>query len=229
MYFQYNEEQTDYLKKKDKRLGEVIDKIGKIEREVDTDLFSSVVHHIVGQQISTKAQATIWRRMQDTLGTINADTILVAGTDKLQSFGMTFKKAEYITDFAVKVQNGVFNPEEIWKKSDDEAIAELSTLQGIGVWTAEMILLFCMQRPNVFSYGDLAILRGMRMVYHHRKIDRKLFEKYRRRLSPYCSVASLYFWAVAGGAIPEMKDYAPKRSNKKNERTRKIAGNSKQG
>ena len=141
---------------------------------------------------------------------------------------MTFKKAEYITDFAVKVQNGAFDPEEIWKKSDDEAIAELSALQGIGVWTAEMILLFCMQRPNVFSYGDLAILRGMRMVYHHRKIDRKLFEKYRRRLSPYCSVASLYFWAVAGGAIPEMKDYAPKRSNKKNERTRKIAGNSKQ-
>lgn len=229
MYFQYNEEQTDYLKKKDKRLGEVIDKIGKIEREVDTDLFSSVVHHIVGQQISTKAQATIWKRMQDTLGIINADTILAAGTDKLQSFGMTFKKAEYITDFAVKVQNGVFNLEEIWKKSDDEAIAELSALQGIGVWTAEMILLFCMQRPNVFSYGDLAILRGMRMVYHHRKIDRKLFEKYRRRLSPYCSVASLYFWAVAGGAIPEMKDYAPKRSNKKNEHTRKIAGNSKQG
>ncbi len=229
MYFQYNEEQTDYLKKKDKRLGEVIDKIGKIEREVDTDLFSSVVHHIVGQQISTKAQATIWKRMQDTLDIINADTILAVGTDKLQSFGMTFKKAEYITDFAVKVQNGVFNLEEIWKKSDDDAIAELSTLQGIGVWTAEMILLFCMQRPNVFSYGDLAILRGMRMVYHHRKIDRKLFEKYRRRLSPHCSVASLYFWAVAGGAIPEMKDYAPKRSNKKNECTRKIAGNSKQG
>ncbi len=229
MYFNYGETEINYLKSKDKKLAEIIDRIGHIDREIDTDLFSSVIHHIIGQQISTKAQATIWRRMQDTLGIINADTILVAGTDKLQSFGMTFKKAEYITDFAVKVQNGVFNLEEIRKKSDDEAIAELSTLQGIGVWTAEMILLFCMQRPNVFSYRDLAILRGMRMVYHHRKIDRKLFEKYRRRLSPYCSVASLYFWAVAGGAIPEMKDYAPKRSNKKNERTRKIAGNSKQG
>lgn len=229
MYFNYGETEINYLKSKDKKLAEIIDRIGHIDREIDTDLFSSVIHHIIGQQISTKAQATIWRRMQDTLGVINADTILTAGVDKLQSFGMTFKKAEYITDFAVKVQNGVFNPEEIWKKSDDEAIAELSALQGIGVWTAEMILLFCMQRPNVFSYGDLAILRGMRMVYHHRKIDRKLFEKYRRRLSPYCSVASLYFWAVAGGAIPEMKDYAPKRSNKKNEYTRKITGNSKQG
>lgn len=59
------------------------------------------------------------------------------------------------------------------------------------------------------------------------KIDRKLFEKYRRRFSPYCSVASLYFWAVAGGAVPGMKDYAPKRSHSKNERTRKNAGNSK--
>ena len=80
---------------------------------------------------------------------------------------------------------------------------------------------FLYATPNVISYGDLAILRGMRMVDHHRKIDRKLFDKYRRRFSPYCSVASLYFWAVAGGAIPEMKGYAPKRSVKKNERTRK--------
>lgn len=227
MFFRYGEKEVIYLKQKDKRLAEVIDKVGKIEREVDTDLFSSVVHHIIGQQISTKAQATIWQRMQDDLDVVNAHTIAAAGIDKLQSFGMTFKKAEYITDFSIKVQSGAFDLDGIWNKSDNEVIAELSALKGIGVWTAEMILLFCMQRPNVFSYGDLAILRGMRMVYHHRKIDRKLFEKYRRRLSPYCSVASLYFWAVAGGAIPEMKDYAPKRSRNENERTRKNAGNSK--
>ncbi len=217
MYFQYDEKAIEYLKQKDKRLGEVIDKVGKIEREVDTDLFSAVVHHIVGQQISTKAQATIWQRMQDNLGVVNTDTILAAGIEQLQSFGMTFKKAEYITDFAKKIKDGTFDLDGIWDKTDDEVIAELSSLKGIGIWTAEMILLFCMQRSNVFSYGDLAILRGMRMVYHHRKIDRKLFEKYRRRLSPYCSVASLYFWEVAGGAIPEMKDYAPKRINKKME------------
>ena len=94
--------------------------------------------------------------------------------------------------------------------SDQEAIEALSSLNGIGCVDAEMILLFCMQRSDVFSYGDLAILRGLRMVYHHRKIDKKLFEKYRRRFSPYCSVASLYLWAVSGGAIPGMKDYAPK-------------------
>ena len=101
--------------------------------------------------------------------------------------------------------------EGIWQKPDEEVIRELSALKGIGVWTAEMILLFCMQRPDVFSYDDLAIQRGLRMVYHHRKIDRKLFEKYRRRFSPYCSVASLYLWAAAGGAVPGLKDYAPKK------------------
>lgn len=78
MFFQYGEKEITYLKQKDKRLAEMIDKIGKIEREVDSDLFSSVVHHIIGQQISTKAQATIWQRMQDNLGAVNADTVLAA-------------------------------------------------------------------------------------------------------------------------------------------------------
>ena len=210
MYFEYGETEISYLRQKDKRLCEVIDRIGHIDRTVDTDLFSSVVHHIIGQQISTKAQATIWKRMQDALSEVNAETILLAGVPKLQSLGMTFRKAEYITDFAERIHSGTFDLEGIWQMPDSDAIRELCALKGIGVWTAEMILLFCMQRPDIFSYDDLAIQRGLRMVYHHRKIDRKLFEKYRRRFSPYCSVASLYLWAVAGGAIPEMRDYKPK-------------------
>ena len=127
---------------------------------------------------------------------------------------MTFRKAEYITDFAEKVYDGVFDLEAVAQMPDDAAIKELVSLKGIGVWTAEMILLFCLQRPDIFSYDDLAVQRGLRMVYHHRKIDRKLFEKYRRRFSPYCSVVSLYLWAVAGGAIPGMRDYKPKTQKK---------------
>lgn len=210
MYFSYGEAELAYLRQRDKRLGKVIDRIGHIDRAVDTDLFSSVVHHIIGQQISTKAQATIWQRMQDTLGAVNAESVLSADIPALQSLGMTFRKAEYITDFAQKVHTGAFDLNAVEHMSDDEAIRALSSLKGIGVWTAEMILLFCMQRPDIFSYDDLAIQRGLRMVYHHRKIDRTLFEKYRRRFHPYCSVASLYLWAVSGGAIPEMKDYKPK-------------------
>lgn len=210
MYFEYGETEISYLRQKDKRLCEVIDRVGHVERTVDTDLFSSVVHHIIGQQISTKAQATIWQRMQDALGEVNAETIISAGVPRLQGLGMTFRKAEYITDFAEKVHTGAFDLDAVEHMSDEDAIRELSNLKGIGVWTAEMILLFCMRRPDIFSFDDLAIQRGLRMVYCHRSIDRRLFEKYRRRFRPYCSVASLYLWAVAGGAIPEMKDFKPK-------------------
>ena len=72
------------------------------------------------------------------------------------------------------------------------------------------VLVLKQQVDFVNIYDDLAIRRGLRMVYHHREIDRDLFEKYRRRFCPYCSVASLYLWAVSGGAIPEMKDYKQK-------------------
>ena len=214
MYFAYGTKETDYLSRKDKRLAAAIAQIGPIEREVDTDLFAAVVHHIIGQQISMKAQATIWQRMRDALGTVDAEHLLVAGVPQLQQLGMTFRKAEYITDFSQKIHDGTFDLQAVWQMPDEEAIRALSSLKGIGVWTAEMILLFCMQRPDVFSYDDLAIQRGLRMLYHHRKIDRKLFEKYRRRFSPYGSVASLYLWAISGGAIPGMRDYAPKKPAK---------------
>lgn len=210
MIFAYGETELSYLKKKDAKMAAVIEQVGMVQRQADPDLFSSVIHHIIGQQISTKAQATIWGRMQDALGTVDAAHILDAGVDTLQALGMTFRKAEYITDFAGKIEAGAFDLEAVSHMTDQEAIAALVELKGIGVWTAEMILLFCLQRPDIFSYDDLAIQRGLRMVYHHRKIDRKLFEKYRRRFHPYCSVTSLYLWAVAGGAIPEMRDYQPR-------------------
>ena len=214
MIFAYGETELSYLKKKDAKMAAVIEQVGMVQRQADPDLFSYVIHHIIGQQISTKAQATIWGRMQDALGTVDAAHILDAGVDTLQALGMTFRKAEYITDFAGKIETGAFDLEAVSHMPDQEAIAALVELKGIGVWTAEMILLFCLQRPDIFSYDDLAIQRGLRMVYHHRSIDRKRFEMYRRRFSPYGSVASLYLWAVSGGAIPELRDPAPKKAAK---------------
>ncbi|MGN0363243.1 MAG: DNA-3-methyladenine glycosylase family protein [Bilifractor sp.] len=110
-----------------------------------------------------------------------------------------------------------FPIEALTAMTDEEIIRELSSLKGIGVWTAEMILIFCMQRPDVVSYSDLAILRGMRMLYRHRKIDKSMFDKLCRRYSPCGSVASLYLWAIAGGAIPGLTDPAKtgSRSEKK--------------
>ena len=214
-FFRYGKKEIAYLKSKDKKLAAVIDSVGPIRRELDADLFSAVVRHIVGQQISNKALAAVWGRLSEGLGTVDAETVLNAGEERLHSFGMSYRKAAYISDFARKVADGEFSLAALKKMNDAEAIAALSSLKGVGVWTAEMILLFCMERPDVLSFGDLAIQRGLRMVYRHREITKAQFERYRRRYSPYGSVASLYLWAVSGGALPGVTDPAErKRGNK---------------
>ena len=213
-FFRYGEKETAYLKSRDKKLAAVIDAVGPIRRELDTDLFSAVVRHIVGQQISSKALAAVWGRLSDGLGTVDAAAVLAAGEEKLHSFGMSFRKASYITDFSRKVESGEFRLSALKKMSDAEAVAALSSLSGVGVWTAEMILLFCLERPDVLSFGDLAIRRGLRMVYRHREITKERFERYRRRFSPCGSVASLYLWAVSGGALPDVTDPAERKRNK---------------
>lgn len=210
VYFQYGETEIEYLKKADKRLAEVIEKVGIVKRIIIPDLFPALVNSIIGQQISTKAHQTIWERMNQKLGDISPTVINDLSLDELQKFGITFKKAAYIQAAAQKIISGEFNIQELKKMSDEEVCGKLSELDGIGTWTAEMLMLHSMQRPNILSYGDLAIIRGIRMIYHHRSIDRAKFERYKKRYSPYASVASLYIWAVAGGAVENMKDYEPK-------------------
>ncbi|CAK7023655.1 MAG: hypothetical protein PEGG_00975 [Paraeggerthella hongkongensis] len=208
--FQYGEEETAYLAARDPRMAEVIAAVGHIEREVHPDLFAALVNSIVGQQISTKAQETVWNRMLDAFGTVSPEIIALRSEDELQSVGITYRKAGYIKSAAERVLAGEIDLEELHGLPDDEVCRRLSELPGIGVWTAEMLMLFSMQRPDIMSYGDLAIQRGLRMVHHHRRITPQLFARYRRRYSPYGSVASLYLWAVAGGAVPGLRDWAPK-------------------
>ena len=210
MVILYGEREMEYLRRRDRRLGEVIERVGHIERAVDADLFSAVAHHIIGQQISMRAQATIWGRLQSALGTVDAETVATVDAEALRGMGMSLRKAGYILEFARRVQSGAFDPEAVRRMDDKQAVEALTALPGVGVWTAEMILLFCLQRPDVFSYGDLGIRRGLRMLYRHRVIDRERFERYRRRFSPYGSVASLYLWAVSGGAIEGLTDPAAK-------------------
>ena len=208
MFFVYGEKETEYLKSRDTKLGEVIDRIGHIERETDGDLFSAAAHHIIGQQISNKALATVWGRMCCGLGEVTPETVAAADTQTLRSFGISQRKAEYIREFAEKIVGGGFDLEETARQSDEEIIRRLTSLKGIGVWTAEMILLFCLQRSDIFSFGDAAIQRGVRMVYNCDKVERQFFKILRERFSPYGSTASLYFWAVAGGALPDLRDPA---------------------
>lgn len=210
-YFTYGEKEISHLKARDPVLGQAIDRIGMIKREVHTELFAALVNSIVGQQISTKAQVTVWNRMKEGLVEVTPQKVGQCTKEELQSFGISFRKAEYIKTAAERVLNGSLDLRGLSEAEDEQVKQELTKLPGVGVWTAEMLMTFSMQRPDIVSYSDLAIQRGMRMLYHHRAITPKLFQKYARRYSPCGTVASLYLWAVAGVAIPEMKDYAPKK------------------
>ncbi len=206
MYFEYGEKEISYLKKKDKKLGEAIDKIGMVERNIDRDIFSAIIRAILGQQISRQAWETVFKRVKDALGEITAERMNSLTVEEIQAFGTTFKKAEYMKDFSKKVCAGELNLDELCMLSDKEVIDTLCKLKGIGVWTAEMLLASALQRDDVFSFGDIAIHRGLRMLYRHEEITKERFERFRKRYSPYGTVASVYLWAIAGGAIPELND-----------------------
>ena len=206
--FPYGEEEIVHLTKRDAVLGAAIAAIGPIERTVIPDLFTALANAIVGQQISTKAQATIWARLLERVGPVTPAAILALAPEALQACGLSFRKVEYIREIAAAVTGGELNLEAL-PFLPDEAIAQrLSQLRGIGVWTAEMLMTFSMLRPNIISRGDLAILRGLRMLYRHREITPALFAHYQRRYAPYATTASLYLWAIAGGALPELSDPA---------------------
>jgi len=191
------EVEMHHLRQADPLLGRVIAHLGPIERRGDGNLFSSVVRHIVGQQISMAAQSTIWARMEETLGAIDAASVGAASIEMLQALGMTFRKAEYIRTFALHVLDGSVDLKALQQLDDEKAITELVKLKGIGRWTAEMILLFGLLRPDIVSFGDLAIIRGMKLLYGLEEVDKERFDSYRARYSPYGSTASLYLWAVS--------------------------------
>jgi DNA-3-methyladenine glycosylase II len=197
LYLSCSEEAIAHLSSADPLLKDAIAKIGPIRRETDSDLFSSIVRHIIGQQISMAAQRTIWQRLTDLTGTIEPATITALNIDELQSVGMTFRKAQYIHSAAAQVSEGTLDLQAISCLDDERAIEALMELKGIGRWTAEMILLFGMHRPDILSYGDLAILRGMRILYGYEEVDRDRFEQHRRTYSPHGTIASLYLWAVS--------------------------------
>jgi DNA-3-methyladenine glycosylase II len=206
--FQYGAAEIACLKARDKSLAWAMEQIGLLERETQPDLFAALAQSIVGQQISGKAQRTIWERMRVGLGEITPQSIHACPEAKLQGYGVSFRKAGYLRNAAAKILAGELDLEALQAMSDNVIKQTLIQLEGVGAWTAEMLMLFSLCRPDIVSYGDLAILRGMRMLYRHRKITRPLFEKYRRRYSPFGSVASLYLWAIAGGAIQDMTDPA---------------------
>ncbi|MGI6585525.1 MAG: DNA-3-methyladenine glycosylase family protein [Lutisporaceae bacterium] len=195
--FKYGQREIEYLKSRDKKLAAAIDRIGMIEREVIPDPFTALVSSIVGQQISSKAADTVWNRLEALLETITPESIAKTEISEIQACGMSARKAGYIKGAAEAALSGQVDFNALHTLSDEEIIIKLSSLRGVGIWTAEMLLIFSLCRPDVVSFKDLAICRGMMNLYGLKELPKEKFERYRKRYSPYGSVASLYLWALS--------------------------------
>lgn len=198
--FSYSEDEIDYLKTRDPVLGERMTRIGKIDRVIIPDLFAALIHAIVGQLISTKAANTVWNRMQNRLGAISAENLAKHTADEIQACGMTMKKAICIHGISTTIAEGAFPLEDLREMSDREVIQKLTSLQGVGTWTAEMLLIHSLERKDIVSWGDIAIRRGMMKLYGLDAMTKQQFEQYRQRYSPFGSIASLYLWQIAAEA-----------------------------
>lgn len=200
--FKYGRREIEYLTSRDKKLGAAIDKIGMIEREITPEPFTALVSSVVSQQISNKAAETVWNRLSNLLGSITPESIVKVSLTEIHSCGMTARKAGYIKGVANAAISGEVNFNELHTLTDGEIIKKLSALNGVGVWTVEMLLIFSLCRPDVVSYGDLAIRRGMKNLYGLKELPKERFDRYRKRYSPFGSVASLYLWALS---LPEAR------------------------
>jgi DNA-3-methyladenine glycosylase II len=196
-HFDYGLKEMESLARADSRLGAAIKRMGKVERVIIPDLFAALVHAIVGQLISAKAVHTIWGRMQEQLGEITPRNMAEISADRIQSCGITMKKAVCIQQISQSIVQGTFDLDELHLLPDDEVIKKLSALNGIGKWTAEMLLINAMERRDVVSWGDIAIRRGMMKLYGLDSLSKEQFERYRRGYSPLGSIASIYLWEIS--------------------------------
>ena len=200
-YFPYSETQTAYLKAHDHMLGAVIDNAGHLYRELHPHLFTALIHAILGQQISTKAHETIWKRAVAAYAPMSPDHLSTMDIDEIRAVGISARKADYIRVIAQTIQNGEISLDTLHTLSDKAVCDALSALKGVGVWTAEMLMIFSMARPDILSFADLGIIRGMKMVYGYETVTKEIFQKHKALYSPYATTASLYLWAVSKGEV----------------------------
>lgn len=196
-YYEYGQKEIDYLKMKDPKLGKEINRIGMIKREVNNDMFSALISSIIGQQISTKAAATVEGRLLDLIGRITPENINKMEIEEIQQCGMSTRKAGYIKGASQEAILKTIDFKNLDKLSDKEFIKELIKLKGVGVWTAEMLLIHSLEREDILSYSDLGIRRGIERLYGLENLSKKEFKIFQERYSPYGTVASLYLWKIS--------------------------------
>ena len=197
MFFSYGRAETDYLSARDPALGAAIARIGHIDREVFPDLFEALINSIAGQQISGKALATVWARLCATVGAVTPENLLAAGEERLRACGFSGRKVNYILSAARAVADGALDIHSLVEKDDQEVIRTLTALPGVGRWTAEMLLTFSLQRPDVLAYDDFGIRKGLCRLYGLDSVSKAQFAEYRARYAPYATVAALYLWHIA--------------------------------
>ncbi len=198
--FEYGDVELEWLASRDERLGRVIAKRGFIEQYVYTDLFECMVVELLAQQISSKAHRTMVDRLNSEVDSISAKNILKLGKAGLDKIGVRGRKNSWILGLAESYTDGRLNVSQLLRLTDTELLNTLVAFDGIGKWTAEMIMIFGAQRKNVLSIGDYGIRKGIARLYctePNARLYRELCEIY----SPYASIASFYLWAVSGGEV----------------------------
>ncbi len=189
-------EGVDFLRQLDPKWEAIIDEVGPCKLEPRPDRFGTLVRAIIGQQISSKAAASIDKRVRELAGEPHAPAaILQAGEAALRACGLSGVKARYVLNLAQAVHDGAVPLDEVHAWDDEAIVAALTSIKGIGPWTAEMFLIFALGRPDVLSVGDLGIRVGLRDFYGldelpNPKQCRELTEKWR----PYRTVAMWYLW-----------------------------------
>jgi DNA-3-methyladenine glycosylase II len=181
----------------------IVSSVGEVSVRVEADRFSALANAIVGQQLSTAAAATIWRRFA-ALGPVEPGAVLGHDDGTLRAVGLSGAKVRYVKDLAARVASGDLDLDALDALDDDAVIAEVTRVTGIGRWTAEMFLVFSLARPDVLALDDAGLLRAAGWALGlERAATREEFAAAGEAWRPYRSVASLYLWAsLDSGLVP---------------------------
>ena len=187
------------LSKKDKVMKLLINKYSAPSETILTtrkDIFYSLCKSIIGQQVSVTAANSVFLRFKKKCNNkINAQNVNKLKFIQLKSCGLSKQKVKGIKSLAKQITNKTFNPKLINEMSDEEAILYLSELKQIGRWSAEMILLFTYNRPDIWPVQDIGLLKAISKNYKKNYLPQEKFvNTLKKRFSPYCSVATWYLW-----------------------------------
>jgi DNA-3-methyladenine glycosylase II len=185
-----------HLKKSDPVLRAIIERVGPCRMEFSPAEFCSLAEAIVYQQLNGKAAVTIFKRFVALAGEpLTPESILKLSDEQLRSVGLSKQKSTYLKDLAAKTASGLLDFSRLPELSDEEVIAHLTQIKGIGVWTAHMFLMFSLRRPNVLPTGDYGVQVAVKKHYKKRKLPKpKDLEKIARAWEPYRSIACWYMW-----------------------------------